>query len=111
MICRVGRVDIGEFTGFVPPAEQGHTLHRSGRGIVRKVIAYHDRGFPTAFDILPEARARVGDLPLVLSCGFEEFTRALVDGNLTGGVLYKVTDAPDAAAANRVMDEVRAFRC
>ncbi len=70
-----------------------------------------DRGFPRAFDVLPDVRRRVGDLPLVVSCGFEEFVAALGAGSLTGGVLYHVGGAPDAAAANRAMDEVRAWRC
>ena len=69
-----------------------------------------DRGFPRAFDILPEVRRRVGGLPLVVGCGFEEFVGALRRQALTGGVLYHVAGAPDADAANRAMDEARAFR-
>jgi len=70
-----------------------------------------DRGFPRAFDILPEARRRMGDLPLVVACGFEEFLAALGAHTLTGGVLYHVAGAPDPDAVNRAMDTVRAYRC
>jgi hypothetical protein len=70
-----------------------------------------DRGFPRAFDILPEIRRRVGDLPLVVSCGFGEFVETLRRDQLTGGVLYQVSGVPDAATANRVMERVRDYRC
>ena len=69
-----------------------------------------DRGFPRAFDILPEVRARVGDLPLVVQCEFEEFRQGLRDHTLTGGVLYQVANVPDTDTANRTMDAVRAYR-
>ena len=70
-----------------------------------------DRGFPRAFDILPEVRRRVGDLPLVVACGFDEFAAGLKARSLTGGVLYHVGGVPDADTANRTMDAVRAYCC
>jgi len=70
-----------------------------------------DRGFPRAFDIAPEVRARLGELPLVLSCPYHDFVMGLESRTLTGGVLYQVTDVPDATTANRIMDAVRAYQC
>ena len=78
------------------------------RGLKAMYVA-DDRGFPRAFDILPEVRRRVGDLPLVVSCPFDDFQRALTEHTLTGGVLYQVAGAPDVGTANRVMDHVRAY--
>ncbi len=80
------------------------------RGLKAMYLA-DDRGFPLAFDMLPEIRPRVGDLPLVVSCGFGQFVDALAKHTLTGGVLYQVNGVPDAVTANRIMDRVRAYRC
>lgn len=105
---------IGHFDGGVIH------IHGNGRHLLeaastlrglRAALLGDDRGFPPAFEILPEVRARVGDLPLVAGCGHGEFARGLREHTLTGGVLYKVAGVPDADTANRLMDRVRAYRC
>jgi hypothetical protein len=104
---------LGHFDGGVTH------IHGNGRHLLEAVSTIRglkaiylgdDVGFPRAFDVLPELRARAGDVPLVTSCGLDEFAKALDRHTLTGGVLYKVSGAPDAAAANRIMDKVRAYR-
>lgn len=95
-------------------------IHGNGRHLLEAASALQglkacylgdDRGYPRAFDILAEVRRRVGALPLVVSCGFQELVAGLDAHTLAGGVLYQVADVPDAAAANRTMDRVRAYRC
>jgi len=94
-------------------------IHANGRHLleavstvrgIKAVYLGDDRGFPPAFEILPEVRRRVGDLPLVVSCALEPFVDALRRGRLTGGVMYKVSGAPDADSANRLMERVRTYR-
>ncbi len=95
-------------------------IHGNGRHLLETVATLQglkaifladDVGFPRAFDILPDVRRRVGDLPLVVSCRYDEMTATLGDRTLTGGVLYHVYGVPDASAANRLMDQIRACRC
>ena len=103
---------IGRFDGGVVHIHGNgrHLLEAASltRGLKAMYVA-DDRGYPRAFDILPEVRRRVGDLPLVVSCLFDDFQRALVEHTLTGGVLYQVEGVPDVDAANRAMDDVRAY--
>jgi hypothetical protein len=94
-------------------------LHGNGRHLLEAVCTIRglkaiwmgdDRGYPPAFDILDDLRRRAGDLPLVVQTDFAEFIEKLNHHALTGGVLYHVTGAPDAATANRCMEKVRAYR-
>ena len=95
-------------------------LHGNGRHLLEAVSSLRglkaiyfgdDKGFPPAFQVLSEIRARAGDLPLVVSVPFEAFQTALDEHRLVGGVLYQVQDVPDAEAANRCMGKVRSYRC
>jgi hypothetical protein len=95
-------------------------IHGNGRHLLKAaatlkglkaILLADDRGFPAAFDILPAARQQVGDMPLIVyNVEFEKFRKALEEHQLTGGVLYTVKNVPDADAANRWMDRVRAFK-
>jgi len=94
-------------------------IHGNGRHLVEAVAATKnlkaihlgdDRGFPLAFDELPELRRRAGDMPLTCSASFERFREALAGRRLTGGVLYLVQGVPDAGEANRLMEQVRQYR-
>ncbi len=94
-------------------------IHGNGRHLLPAVSTLRglkaiylgdDVGYPRAFDVLGDLRARAGDVPLVVSCQRDEFTDALRKRRLIGGVLYKVADCPDASSANRLMDEVRAYK-
>jgi len=94
-------------------------LHGNGRHLLEAVCSLEglgaiflgdDRGFPPAFEVLVELRNRAGDVPLVVQVDFDAFTESLDRRRLPGGVLYKVQAVPDVAAANRCMEEVRAYR-
>jgi hypothetical protein len=94
-------------------------IHGNGRHLLeavstlrglRAIFMGDDRGFPLAFDIAADLKARGGTTPLVIQADFDRFMRRLRARQLPGGVLYKVQGAPDADAANRAMEEVRAYR-
>ena len=92
-------------------------LHGNGRHLLeavsslpglKAILVGDDRPFPSAFDIRHQLRERAGDVPLIIQTAFEPFRAALADGSLSGGILYVVDGAPDAAAVNRLMEQVRA---
>ena len=94
-------------------------IHGNGRHLLEAVASIEglkvmclndDRGFPLAFDILAELQARTGNMPLVVEAEFETFLQRLEEHTLCGGVLYTVGNAPDAEAANRCMEQIRAYR-
>jgi hypothetical protein len=94
-------------------------IHGNGRHLLeavstlaglRAICLGDDRGYPPAFSVLRELRGRVGDVPLVVPVGFDQFRAALDRHDLVGGVQYVVTDVPDWASANRQMDRVRSYR-
>lgn len=97
----------------------GVHIHGNGRHLLEAVASLEglrvmnladDRGFPLAFDILPELQARTGDMPLVVGVDFDLFAQALEQHTLCGGVLYDVSNAPGAEAANRCFEQVRSYR-
>jgi len=94
-------------------------LHGNGRHLLEAVSTLKglkaiflgdDRGFPKAFEVLGALRARAGDVPLVVQADFDRFADRLRRRQLPGGVFYKIAGAPNADAANRIMEEVRAYR-
>ncbi|HPP54213.1 MAG TPA: hypothetical protein PK777_14775 [Thermoguttaceae bacterium] len=94
-------------------------LHANGRHLLEAVCSLRglraifmgdDRGYPKAFDIIDELKRRAGLVPLVVQADFEPFVQRLNQHTLPGGVIYKVRRAPDAAAVNRLMEQVRAYR-
>ena len=93
-------------------------LHGNGRHLLeaastlkglRAIALGDDTGFPPAFTILDDLRARAGTVPLVVNVGVEEFAGKLKARRLAGGVLYHVSGVKDADAANRWMEKVRAY--
>lgn len=103
---------LGHFDGGV------FHLHGNGRHLlesvgslpgVKAVFLGDDRPYPTAFELRHELRRRAGNVPLVMQADYEPFRTALADRSLPGGILYVVADAPDASAANRAMETVRAY--
>jgi len=94
-------------------------IHGNGRHLLPAVATIKglkaiylgdDRGYPEAIDVLPELQARTGDVPLVVSVPYGKFADRLNRHELPGGVLYKVSEVPDVATANRLMQKVRAYR-
>jgi len=79
------------------------------RGL-KSALLMDDRGFPEAFDVLAALKARLGDLPVAVFADYPKFVERLERHDLPGGVLYQVKNVPDVAAANRLMEEVRAYR-
>ena len=104
---------LGDFDGGVIH------LHGNGRHLLpaasslrglKAILLLDDRGFPPAFDVLGELRTRAGDVPLSCFADFLSFHDRLARRDLPGGVLYQVRGVPDAATANRCMEQVRAYR-
>jgi len=94
-------------------------IHGNGRHLLEAVSTVRglkaiylgdDRGYPSAFDVLPEIRERTGDLPLVVGVDHERFQSALEESRLVGGVFYKVGGLPGPDEANRLMETVRKNR-
>ena len=97
----------------------GVHIHGNGRHLLEAVASLKglkamyladDRGFPRAFDVLSELQARTGDMPLVVGVDFSDVAQGLEQHTLCGGVLYKVSNAPGAEAANRCFEQVRRYR-
>jgi hypothetical protein len=94
-------------------------IHGNGRHLLeaaatlrglKAMLLLNDRGFPPAFDVVDQLQARVGDMPISLFAPYEAFADRVRRRALPGGVLYQVQNVPDAAAANRLMEQVRAYR-
>ncbi len=93
-------------------------IHGNGRHLLeavstlaglRCIFLGDDRGFPPAFEVLPEIKARTGELPLIVNVDYGSFHGALREHHLLGGVFYRVREVPDIETANRCMDLVRAY--
>jgi hypothetical protein len=92
-------------------------IHGNGRHLLEAVSTVRglrciylgdDKGFPLAFEVLPQLKARVGDMPLVVGVDYVPFYEALRAHRLPAGVYYRVAGVPDVDTANRCMDLVRA---
>ncbi len=94
-------------------------LHGNGRHLLEAVASLRglkglflgdDRGYPPAFEILPEFRKRAPDLPFVLQVPLDAFLEGIRRNTLTGGVFYKVQGEMSVDDANRLAAKVRAYR-
>lgn len=94
-------------------------IHGNGRHLLeaaatlkglKAILLLDDVGFPKAFDVLGDLKARIGDVPAAVFADYPSFVERLHRRELPGGVLYHVKNVPDVAAANRVMEEVREYR-
>lgn len=94
-------------------------IHGNGRHLLKAVSTLRglkviwlgdDKGYPPAFQVLPQLKSRVGDVPVICLATFPEFARALKEHRLIGGVFYDVLDVPDVDTANRCMELVRSYR-
>jgi len=94
-------------------------IHGNGRHLMEAVATVKglkaiwlgdDKGFPLAFEVLPELKTRAGPMPLLLTVDCQVFAEALDARRLTPGVFYNVSNVPDVDTANRLMDRVRDYR-
>lgn len=94
-------------------------IHGNGRHLLEAVssikglnvmLLADDKGYPPAFEVLPELKARCGDIPLTVKVDFNMFADYLRAGKLPGGVLYNVLNTPDVETANRLVQHVRDYR-
>jgi hypothetical protein len=94
-------------------------IHGNGRHLLeaaatirglKALLLLDDRGFPRAFDIIRDLKARVGDVPVAVFADYEPFCERLRRHDLPGGVLYRVQHVPHVDAANRCQEDVRAYR-
>jgi hypothetical protein len=66
---------------------------------------------PADHTFLNEMRRAVGDIPILTGYPLDEFLKGLADRTLPGNVWYGVRAVPlSADQANRLMDQVRAYR-
>jgi hypothetical protein len=94
-------------------------LHANGRHLLeaastlrglKAMLLLDDLKYPAAFDVLDPLKARAGDVPISLFAPYEAFVDRLRRHALPGGALYQVRNVPSIEVANRLMDEVRAYR-
>jgi hypothetical protein len=94
-------------------------IHGNGRHLLaaaatlkglKAILLLDDVGFPKAFDVLGDLKARIGDVPAAVFADYPSFVERLRRRELPGGVLYHVKNVPDVAAANRLMERVREYR-
>ena len=79
-----------------------HLLEPVSAVVGLRAVAFFDEcGYPSAFGQVAELKRRASGMPLVVSASFDEFSVALKEHRLTGGVLYKVSDVPDNDTANQ----------
>ena len=64
------------------------------RGL-QAILLLDDRGFPPAFDVIAELKARAGDVPVALFAPYKKFVERLARHDLPGGVIYQVLGVPD----------------
>jgi len=86
-----------------------HLLEAAGRLPGLKVLRL-SKDWPAIIERLPELRRRAGEVALTVDVDYPEFTAALRDHRLPGGVFYNVSGEMDVSAANRCMEAVRAYR-
>jgi hypothetical protein len=94
-------------------------LHGNGRHLLEAVATLRglkaiylgdDRGYPPAYECLPDFRKRVPHLPFVLQIPLEAFLAGMERSTLTGGVFYKVQGVIHVDEANRLAEKVRRHR-
>jgi hypothetical protein len=79
------------------------------RGI-KALLLVNELRCPPAIEIAWDLRRRAGDMPLSMVVEYGDFLPALRNHGLPGGVFYYVSGAPGIDAANRCMEQVRAYR-
>lgn len=63
----------------------------------------------SAFEHLAEIKRVAGDMPLLISCSYDQLLEGMRKHTLPGGVMYSVGEVPDVYAANKAMEAVRRY--
>lgn len=94
-------------------------IHSNGRHLLnavsrlkglKAILLLDEKGNPPAFEVLPEMKKRVGDVPLVVAVNEESFEDHLSRNTLPGGVFYWVKSTRSVDEVNRIMERVRNYR-
>ncbi len=94
-------------------------IHGNGRHLLeaaatlkglKAVLLMDDKGFPAAFDVIADLKRRLGDVPVAVWADCGKFADRLARHDLPGGVMYQVQNIPNLSTANRLMEQVRAYR-
>jgi len=94
-------------------------IHSNGRHLLnavsrleglKAILLLDEKDNPPAFDVLPEMKKLVGDVPLVVSVNEDAFERHLSRNTLPGGVFYAVKSTKSVDEVNRIMEGVRKYR-
>lgn len=76
-----------------------------------KAIHLEDgKGGSSIFKISEKIKKITKSIPLIVEVNFSDFSEALGEYRLLGGVFYHVRNVPDISLANYCMDEVRSYR-
>ncbi len=94
-------------------------IHSNGRHLLnavsrleglKAILLLDEKDNPPAFDVLPEMKKLVGDVPLVVSVNEDAFERHSSRNTLPGGVFYAVKSTKSVDEVNRIMEGVRKYR-
>ena len=95
-------------------------IHSNGRHLLnavsrlkglKAILMLDEKDNPPAFEVLPEIKKEVGDVPLVVSVNEDVFEQQLRKNTLPGGVFYWVKSTKSVEDVNRIMEKVRKYRC
>jgi hypothetical protein len=64
---------------------------------------------PRPFERIFEIRSITKDLPLYISCNYEEFSKSLYNKELPGGIIYQVFDVPSISEGNKLMEKIKSY--
>jgi hypothetical protein len=94
-------------------------IHSNGRHLLnavsrlkglKAILMLDEKDNPPAFEVLPEIKKEVGDVPLVVSVNEDVFEQQLKKNTLPGGVFYWVKSTKSVEDVNRIMEKVRKYR-
>ena len=94
-------------------------IHSNGRHLLnavsrleglKAILMLDEKDNPPAFDVLPEIKNQVGDVPLIVAVNEADFEHHLDRNTLPGGVFYWVKSTKNVDEVNRIMERVRKYR-
>jgi len=94
-------------------------IHSNGRHLLnavsrlkglKAILLLDEKDNPPAFDVLPEIKKAVGEVPLVVAVDEDKFEYHLNRNTLPGAVFYWVKSTKSVDEVNRIMEQVRKYR-